>query len=191
MSLYFFLRMETWSLKSTGSSLIWECTSGMNPSQRLKTFMQVCRWAKWSGSAHRDTLELWVYKDTQGKNRLASSSHFTQDNTVPPPKLRNSAATCECAKLVKGGSQLEKGGVLLWVGEEILPRSGGVQGPRALVHELRENRARDRQAASTLMRALPRSVVVEIYQSIFVPSLTCGHELWVVTRKNEVVGTSG
>lgn len=33
MSLYFFLRMETWSLNNTGSNLIWECTSGMKPSQ--------------------------------------------------------------------------------------------------------------------------------------------------------------
>lgn len=33
MSLYFFLRMETWSLNSTGSSLIWECSRGMKPSQ--------------------------------------------------------------------------------------------------------------------------------------------------------------
>lgn len=28
-SLYFLRRMETWSLKSTGSSRTWECTSGM------------------------------------------------------------------------------------------------------------------------------------------------------------------
>lgn len=56
MSLYFFRRMDTWSLNSTGSSLIWEWTRGMYPSQWLKTFMHVCRWAKWSGSAHLDAL---------------------------------------------------------------------------------------------------------------------------------------
>ncbi|KAG7257104.1 hypothetical protein CRUP_010631 [Coryphaenoides rupestris] len=49
--------MDTWSRNSTGSSLIWEWTSGMKPSQPLKAFMQVCRWAKWSGSAHREDLE--------------------------------------------------------------------------------------------------------------------------------------
>lgn len=59
MSLYFFRRMETWSLNRTGSSLIWECTSGMPPNQLANLFMQVCRWAKWSGSAQRDAREDW------------------------------------------------------------------------------------------------------------------------------------
>lgn len=62
MSLYFFLRMETWSLNSTGSSLIWECTKGMKPNHWLKVFMQVCRWAKWSGSAQREDLVPLVWK---------------------------------------------------------------------------------------------------------------------------------
>lgn len=57
MSLYFLRRMETWSLKSTGSSLIWEWTSGMAPNQLANLFMQVCRWAKWSGSAQREARE--------------------------------------------------------------------------------------------------------------------------------------
>ncbi|TNN63046.1 hypothetical protein EYF80_026774 [Liparis tanakae] len=56
--------METWSLNNTGSSLIWECTRGMKPSQRLKAFMQLCRWAKWSGSAHREDLEPLVWRNT-------------------------------------------------------------------------------------------------------------------------------
>lgn len=43
MSLYFLRRMETWSLKRTGSNLIWECTSGMPPNQLANLFMQVCR----------------------------------------------------------------------------------------------------------------------------------------------------
>ena len=48
-------------------------------------------------------------------------------------------------------------------------------------------------AASAVMRALHRSVVVKkelsrkakllIYQSIYVPTLTYGHELWVVTER--------
>lgn len=57
MSLYFLRRMETWSLNRTGSSLIWEWTSGMAPNQLVNLFMQVCRWAKWSGSAQRDARE--------------------------------------------------------------------------------------------------------------------------------------
>lgn len=43
MSRYFLRRMETWSLNRTGSSLIWECTSGMPPNQLANLFMQVCR----------------------------------------------------------------------------------------------------------------------------------------------------
>lgn len=41
ISLYFLRRMETWSLNSTGSSLIWECTRGMPPNQLANLFMQV------------------------------------------------------------------------------------------------------------------------------------------------------
>ena len=53
----------------------------------------------------------------------------------------------------------------------------------------------DRQigVASAVMRTLHRSIVVKrelsrkaklsIYQSIFVPALTYGHELWVVTER--------
>lgn len=59
MSLYFFLSMDTWSLNRTGSSLICEWTSGMVPNQLANLFMQVWRWAKWSGSAQRDARELW------------------------------------------------------------------------------------------------------------------------------------
>ena len=57
MSRYFFLRMDTWSLKSRGSSLSWEWSRGMNPNQALNDVIQVWRWAKWSGSAQRDTFE--------------------------------------------------------------------------------------------------------------------------------------
>lgn len=59
MSLYFFRSMDTWSLNRTGSSLIWEWTRGMVPNQLANLFMQVWRWAKWSGSAQRDARELW------------------------------------------------------------------------------------------------------------------------------------
>ena len=37
-------------------------------------------------------------------------------------------------------------------------------------------------AASAVMRTLRRSVVVKIYPLIFVPTLTYGHKLWVVTE---------
>jgi len=55
-------------------------------------------------------------------------------------------------------------------------------------------------AASAVMRALYRSVVVtrelsrkaklSIYRSIYVPTLTYGHKLWVVTERM-IVATSG
>lgn len=67
MSLYFFLSMDTWSLKRTGSSLIWEWTSGMLPNQLANLFMQVWRWAKWSGSAQRDARELWERETTSNE----------------------------------------------------------------------------------------------------------------------------
>lgn len=66
MSLYFFRSIDTWSLNRTGSSLIWECTRGMVPNQLANLFMQVCRWAKWSGSAQRDARELWGREVTAG-----------------------------------------------------------------------------------------------------------------------------
>lgn len=75
MSLYFFLRMETWSLNSTGSSLIWECSRGMNPNQLLNEFIHVCLWAKWSGSAHRDVLEPYV--QTEEICQFSKASHKT------------------------------------------------------------------------------------------------------------------
>ena len=50
--------MDTWSLNNTGSRRTLECTRGMLPNQLANLFMQLCRWAKWSGSAHRDALEV-------------------------------------------------------------------------------------------------------------------------------------
>lgn len=69
MSLYFLRRIETWSLNRTGSSLIWEWTSGMAPNQLANLFMQVCRWAKWSGSAQREALEDWREWRRGGKTK--------------------------------------------------------------------------------------------------------------------------
>lgn len=67
MSLYFFRSMDTWSLNRTGSSLIWEWTRGIVPNQLANLFMQVWRWAKWSGSAQRDARELWGWEVVIGK----------------------------------------------------------------------------------------------------------------------------
>lgn len=68
MSLYFFLSMDTWSLNRTGSSLIWEWTRGMVPNQLANLFMQVWRWAKWSGSAQRDPREPWGCKQRERRS---------------------------------------------------------------------------------------------------------------------------
>lgn len=65
MSRYFLRSMDTWSLNSTGSNLIWEWTRGMVPNQLANLFMQVWRWAKWSGSAQREARELWSENETE------------------------------------------------------------------------------------------------------------------------------
>ncbi|XP_051775984.1 uncharacterized protein LOC127526050 [Erpetoichthys calabaricus] len=84
----------------------------------------------------------------------------------------------------------------LRVGSEILPQVEEFKYLGVLfMSEGRMEREIDRRigAASTVMRALHRSVVVKkelsrkaklsIYQSIYVPTLTYGHELWVVTER--------
>lgn len=40
-------------------------------------------------------------------------------------------------------------------------------------------------------RDLSVKVRLTIYRSIYVPTLTCGHELWVLAEKNEVADSSG
>jgi hypothetical protein len=84
----------------------------------------------------------------------------------------------------------------LRVGDEILPQVEEFKYLGVLfTSEGRMEREIDRRigAASAVMRTLHRSVVVKrelsrkaklsIYQSIFVPTLTYGHELWVVTER--------
>jgi len=84
----------------------------------------------------------------------------------------------------------------LRVGEEILSQAEEFKYLGVLfTSEGRMEREIDRRigAASAVMRALHRSVVVKkelsrkaklsIYQSIYVPTLTYGHELWVVTER--------
>ncbi|TWW62296.1 hypothetical protein D4764_04G0009430 [Takifugu flavidus] len=79
---------------------------------------------------------------------------------------------------------------LLRVKEEILPQVEEFKYLGVLfTSEGRMEREIDRRigAASAVMRTLHRSVVVKIYRSIyrsiFVPTLTYGHELWVMTER--------
>ncbi|TWW56333.1 hypothetical protein D4764_08G0003200 [Takifugu flavidus] len=85
---------------------------------------------------------------------------------------------------------------LLWVKEEILPQVEVFKYLGVLfTSEGRMEQEIDRRigAASAVMRTLHRSVVVKrelsrkaklsIYRSIFVPTLTYGHELWVMTER--------
>ncbi|KAK0136316.1 hypothetical protein N1851_027786 [Merluccius polli] len=82
----------------------------------------------------------------------------------------------------------------LRVGDEILPQVGEFKYLRVLfTSEGRMEWEIDRRigAASAVMRTLHGSVVVKrelsrklsIYQSIYVPDLTYGHELWVMTER--------
>ena len=84
----------------------------------------------------------------------------------------------------------------LRVGGELLPQVWEFKYHGVLfTSEGRMEREKDRQfgAASAMMRALCRAVVVKkelsrkaklsIYWSIYVPTLTYGHELWVVTER--------
>ncbi|XP_061647372.1 uncharacterized protein LOC133486367 [Phyllopteryx taeniolatus] len=79
----------------------------------------------------------------------------------------------------------------LQVGDEILPQVKEFKYLGVLfTSEGRMEREIDRRigAASAVMRTLHRSIVVKkaklsIYRSIYVPTLTYGHELWVVTER--------
>jgi len=84
----------------------------------------------------------------------------------------------------------------LWVGNEILPQVEEFRYLGVLfTSEGRMEREIDRRigAASAVIQALHRPVVVKkelnqkaklsIYRSIYFPTLTYGHELWVVTKR--------
>ncbi|KAL0161456.1 hypothetical protein M9458_045181, partial [Cirrhinus mrigala] len=98
------------------------------------------------------------------------------------------AAQCEAAGMGISTSNRKRVACPLQVGGESLPQ----------VEEFNEGRMEreiDRRigAASAVMRSLYRSVVVKkelsykaklsIYRSIYVPTLTYGHELWVMTER--------
>ena len=84
----------------------------------------------------------------------------------------------------------------LRVGEEVLPQAEELKYLGiSFTSEGRVEREIDRRigAASAVMRTLNRSVVVKrelsckaklsIYRSVYVPILTYGHELWVMTER--------
>ncbi|TWW53707.1 hypothetical protein D4764_0113540, partial [Takifugu flavidus] len=128
---------------------------------------------------------------------LASSAHDLQQS------LDWFAAECEAAGMRISTSKSEamvlsrkKVECLLQVKEEILPQVEEFKYLGVLfTSEGRMEQEIDRwiSAASAVMRTLHRSVVVKrelsqkaklsIYRSIFIPTLTYGHELWVMTKR--------
>ncbi|KAK3560600.1 hypothetical protein QTP86_010935 [Hemibagrus guttatus] len=114
------------------------------------------------------------------------------------------AAKCEAAGMRVSTSKLEamvldrkKVACTLQVGGEVLPQVEEFKCLGVLfTSEGRMDREIDRRirAAAAVMRSMYRSVVVKkelsrkakpsIYQSIYVPTLTYGHELWVMTERD-------
>ncbi|KAK3550607.1 hypothetical protein QTP70_000697 [Hemibagrus guttatus] len=111
------------------------------------------------------------------------------------------AAECEAAGMRVSTSKSEamvldrkKVACTLQVGGELLPQVEKYLGV-LFTSEGRMDREIDRRisAAAAVMRSMYRSVVVKkelsrkaklsIYQSIYVPTLTYGHELWVMTER--------
>ncbi|KAK3517849.1 hypothetical protein QTP70_020994 [Hemibagrus guttatus] len=117
--------------------------------------------------------------------------------------LRRFAAECEAAGMRVSTSKSKamvldrkKVACTLQVGEELLPQVEEFKYLGVLfTSEGRMDREIDRWigAAAAVMRSMYRSVVVKkelsrkaklsIYQSIYVPTLTYGHELWVMTER--------
>uniref|UniRef100_A0A8C6PI18 Reverse transcriptase domain-containing protein n=1 Tax=Nothobranchius furzeri TaxID=105023 RepID=A0A8C6PI18_NOTFU len=117
--------------------------------------------------------------------------------------LERFAAECEAAGMRISSSNSEtmvliqkRVECLLWVRDEVLPQVEELKYLGVLFSsEGKLEREIDRRigVASAVMRALYRSVVVKrelsqkaklsIYRSIYVPTLTYGHEFWVVTEK--------
>ncbi|KAK3532938.1 hypothetical protein QTP70_003794 [Hemibagrus guttatus] len=116
------------------------------------------------------------------------------------------AAECEAAGMRVSTSKSEamvldrkKVACTLQVGGEVLPQVEEFKYLGVLfTSEGRMDREIDRRigAAAAVMRSMYRSVVVKkelsrkvklsIYQSIYVPTLTYGHELWVMTEREEL-----
>ncbi|KAK3544271.1 hypothetical protein QTP86_008996 [Hemibagrus guttatus] len=156
-------------------------------------------------SRHSQGLEgVWF-----GDHRI-SSLIFADDDVLLAPSsldlqhaLGRFAAECEAAGMRVSTSKSEamvldrkKMACTLQVGGEFLPRVEEFKYLRALfTSEGRMDREIDRRigAMAAVMRSMYQSVVVKkelsrkaklsIYQSIYVPTLTYGHELWVMTER--------
>uniref|UniRef100_A0A8C6MJS2 Reverse transcriptase domain-containing protein n=1 Tax=Nothobranchius furzeri TaxID=105023 RepID=A0A8C6MJS2_NOTFU len=120
--------------------------------------------------------------------------------------LERFAAECETAGMRISSSKSEtmvliqkRVECLLRVRDEVLPQVEEFKYLRVLfMSEGKLEREIDRRigAASAVMRAFYRSVVVKrelsqkaklsVYRSIYVPTLTYGHELWVVTKRTRL-----
>ncbi|KAK3571285.1 hypothetical protein QTP86_005921 [Hemibagrus guttatus] len=142
-----------------------------------------------------------------GEHRI-SSLVFADDVVLLAPSgldlqhaLGCFAAECEAAGMRVSTSKSEamvldrkKVACTLQVGGELLPQVEKYLGV-LFTSEGRMDREIDRRisAAAAVMRSMYRSVVVKkelsrkaklsIYQSIYVPTLTYGHELWVMTER--------
>ncbi|KAK3516360.1 hypothetical protein QTP70_009415 [Hemibagrus guttatus] len=119
------------------------------------------------------------------------------------PALWHFAAECEAAGMRVSTTKSEamvldrkKVACTLQIGGEVLPQVEEFKYLRVLfMSEGRMDREIDRRigAAAAVMQSMYRSVVVKkelsrkaklsIYQSIYVPTLTYGHELWVMTER--------
>ncbi|KAK3556221.1 hypothetical protein QTP70_006736 [Hemibagrus guttatus] len=144
-----------------------------------------------------------------GDHRI-SSLIFADDVVLLTPSsldlqhaLGRFAAECEAAGMRVSTSKLEamvldrkKVACTLQVGGEVLPQVEEFKYLEVLfTSEGRMDREIDRRigAAAAVMRSMYRSVVVKkelsrkaklsIYQSIYVPTLTYGHELWAITKR--------
>ncbi|KAK3574348.1 hypothetical protein QTP86_005151 [Hemibagrus guttatus] len=142
-----------------------------------------------------------------GDHRI-SSLIFADDVLLAPSSLDlqhalgRFAAECEAAGMKVSTSKSEamvldqkKVACTLQVGGEVLPQVEEFKYLGVLfTSEGRMDREIDRQigAAAAIMRSMYRSVVVKkelsrkakllIYQSIYIPTLTYGHELWVMAE---------
>ncbi|KAK3528527.1 hypothetical protein QTP70_001730 [Hemibagrus guttatus] len=143
-------------------------------------------------------------------NHRISSLIFADDVVLLAPSsldlqhaLGHFAAECEAAGMRVSTSKSEamvldrkKVACTLQVGGEVLPQVEEFKYLGVLfTSEGRMDREIDRRigAAAAVMRSMYRSVVVKkelswkvklsIYQSIYVPTLTYGHELWVMTER--------
>ncbi|KAK3530195.1 hypothetical protein QTP86_018065 [Hemibagrus guttatus] len=109
------------------------------------------------------------------------------------------AAECEAAGMRVSTSKSKamvldrkKVACTLQVGGEVLPQVEEFKYLRVLfTSEEKMDRENDRRigAAAAVMRSMYRKAKLSIYQSIYVPTLTYGHELWVMTKR-DASGTS-